>query len=349
MSFEFLQRLLTAPGPAGNEVRPARIWREEAATFADEVYTDVRGSSTAVLTGGAPRLLLSGHIDEIGLIITYIDDDGFLYFAGVGGWDPQVFIGQRIRLLGQNGDVIGVIGKKAIHLMKPEERTKASAIEDMWIDIGVKSRAEALERVRVGTAGVIDSALHQFPNGRIVSRSLDNRIGAYAVLEALRLLAADRPAATVAATAPVQEEINHAGAYTTTFQFEPQAAIIVDVTHATDFPNSDKKLRGEARLGGGPALARGSVNSPVVVDLLMEVAAREGIPYTVKAHPDRSATDADVMQYSRMGVACAVMSIPNRYMHSPNEMIQMEDVQQAARLMAAFARALTPGMDFIPR
>jgi putative aminopeptidase FrvX len=349
MSLDFLKRLLSAPGPSSNEVRPARIWREEAATFADEVYTDIRGSSTAVLKGGEPRLLLSGHIDEIGVIITYIDDDGFLYFAGVGGWDPQVFIGQRIRLLGHNGDVIGVIGKKAIHLMKPEERTKASTIEDMWIDIGVKNRAAALEQVRVGTTGVIDADLHEFPNGRIVSRSIDNRIGAYTVLEALRLLAADRPAATVAASAPVQEEINHAGGYTTAFQFAPQAAIIVDVTHATDFPNSDKKLRGEAKLGGGPALARGSVNSPVVVDMLVEAAAREKIPYTMKAHPDRSATDADVMHYSRMGVACAVVSIPNRYMHSPNEMIQMDDVQHAARLIAAFARMVTPETDFIPR
>jgi endoglucanase len=349
MSLDFLKRLLTAPGPAGNEVRPARLWREEAQTFADEVYTDIRGSSLAVLNGGAPRLLLSGHIDEIGVILTYIDDDGFCYFAGVGGWDPQVLIGQRIRLLGHEGDIIGVIGKKAIHLMKPEERSKASTVEDLWIDIGVRNRAEALERVRVGTTGVIDSALHEFPNGRLVSRSIDNRIGAYTVLEALRLLAAERPPATVAAAAPVQEEINHAGAYTTTYRFEPQAAIIVDVTHATDFPNSDKKLRGEAKLGGGPALARGSVNSPVVVDMLMEAAARENIPYTVKAHPDRSATDADVMHYSRLGVACAVVSIPNRYMHSPNEMIQLSDVQQAARLIAAFAQMLTPETDFTPR
>jgi endoglucanase len=219
----------------------------------------------------------------------------------------------------------------------------------MWIDIGVKNRAEALERVRVGTTGVIDSVLHEFPNGRIVSRSIDNRIGAYTVLEALRLLSSERPVATVAAAAPVQEEITHAGGHTTTYRFEPQAAIIVDVTHATDFPNSDKKLRGEAKLGGGPALARGSVNSPVVVDLLVEAAARENIPYTMKAHPDRSATDADVMHYSRLGVACAVVSIPNRYMHTPNEMIQLSDVQHAARLIAAFARLLTPGMDFTPR
>src|SRR5262249_13566987 len=156
---------------------------------------DVRGNSFAVLKGGMPRVLLAGHIDEIGLIVTHIDDDGILYFTGVGGWDAQVLVGQRIRLLGKQGDVIGVIGKKAIHLMKPEEREKASKLEDLWIDMGVRNRAEALEAVRVGTVGVIDAPIYELPHGRIISRSLDNRIGAYTVLEALRLLAKDRPAA----------------------------------------------------------------------------------------------------------------------------------------------------------
>ena len=176
MTMEFLKKLLSAPGPSTQEVAPARIWREEAATFADEVQADVRGNSFAVLKGGALRVLLAGHIDEIGLIVSYIDDDGFLYFAGVGGWDAQVLVGQRIRLFGKKGDVIGVIGKKAIHLMKPDEREKASKIEDLWIDIGVRNRAEAMELVGVGAAGVIDAPVYEFPNRRVVSRSIDNRI-----------------------------------------------------------------------------------------------------------------------------------------------------------------------------
>jgi len=348
MSLDFLKRLLTAPGPSTDEIRPARVWRDEAQTFADAVHADVRGNSVAVLTGGAPRVLLAGHIDEIGVIVTYIDDDGFLYFTGVGGWDAQVLVGQRIRLLGKSSEVIGVIGKKAIHLMKPDERDKASKIEDLWIDIGVRNRAEAVELVRVGSVGVIDGAVYELPNGRVVSRSLDNRIGAYTVLEALRLLAGDRPTATVAAVATTQEEISFAGAQTAAFSFEPQVSIIVDVTHATDYPNSDKKLRGEATLGGGPALGRGSVNSPVVHDMLVEIAEREGIPYSVKINPADSGTDGDVIYMVRAGVACGVVSIPNRYMHSPNEMVEMADVEQAARLIAAFVRALTPVTDFVP-
>jgi putative aminopeptidase FrvX len=349
MSLDFLKRLLTAPGPSTEEVLPARVWREEAQTFADDVQIDVRGNTFAILNGGAPRVLLAGHIDEIGLILTYIDDDGFLYFAVVGGWDAQVLVGQWIRLLGKSGDVIGVIGKKAIHLMKPDEREKASKLEDLWIDIGVRSRAEAERFVCVGTVGVIDAPVYEFPNGRVVSRSIDNRIGAYTILEALRLLAQDRPAATVAAVATTQEEITFAGAYAAAFSFEPQAAIIVDVTHATDFPNSDKKLRGEAKLDGEPVLAHGSVNSPVVSRTLIEIAEREGIPYTVKAYPQASGTDGDVIHYSRGGVACGVVSIPNRYMHSPNEMISMADVENAARLIAAFVRSLSADTDFIPR
>lgn len=349
MSLEFLKKLLNAPGPSTEEVRPARVWREEAATFADNLYSDVRGNTFAVINGGAPRVLLAGHIDEIGIIVTYIDDEGFLYFKGVGGWDPQVLVGQRIRLLGKNGDVIGVIGKKAIHLMKPDEREKASKLEDLWIDIGVSSRDEAAQHLRVGTVGVIDGTMHELPHNRIVSRSIDNRIGAYTVLEALRLLSQNRPTATIAAVATTQEEISLAGARTSAFSFDPLVAIAVDVTHATDYPTSDKKLSGEAKLGGGPSLTCGSVNSPVVFDMLTSIAEREGIPYTVKVTPLASGTDADTIYTTRGGIASAVISIPNRYMHSPNEMIQMDDVQNAAKLIAAFCRSLTAEMDFIPK
>lgn len=349
MTVAFLKQLLTAPGPSTQEARPARVWRAEAETFADEVTTDVRGNTFAVVKGGAPRVLLAGHIDEIGLIVTHIDDDGFIYFTSVGGWDAQVLVGQRIRLLGKADDVIGVIGKKAIHLMKPDEREKASKLEDLWIDIGATSRAEALERVRVGTVGVIDAPVIELPNNRIVSRSLDNRIGAYVVLEALRQLAAERPAATVAAVATTQEEIGLAGAQTSAFTFDPQVAIAVDVGHVTDYPGADKKKNGEAKLGGGPILTCGSVNSPVVFEMLTSLADREGIPYSVKVASPASYTDADAIYRSRGGVATAVISIPNRYMHSPNEMVQMDDVQHAARLIAVFCRSLTAETDLIPR
>ncbi len=348
-SLEFLKRLLSTPGPSGDEAAPARVWREEAASFADSVRADVRGSAFAVLEGGAPRVLLAGHIDEIGLMISYIDDDGFLSFQGIGGWDSQVLVGQRVRLLSQQGDVIGVIGKKPIHLMKSEEREKVSKIEDLWIDIGARSRAEAQERLRIGGVGVIDAPIYDFPNGRVVSRSIDDRIGAFTVLEALRLLAQDRPQATVAAVATSQEEITFAGATTAAFSFEPQVAIAVDVTFATDHPGADKKQHGDVKLGGGPVLGRGSANSPVVFEMLLDIAKREEIPYSIQINPRYTGTDADAIHISRGGVATGVISIPNRYMHSPNEMIELADVENAARLIAAFVRSLTAETDFVPR
>jgi putative aminopeptidase FrvX len=348
-SVEFLKRLLSTPGPSGDEAAVARIWREEAQSFADEVRADVRGNSFAVLEGGSPRVLLAGHIDEIGIMVSYIDDDGFLFFSGIGGWDAQVLVGQRVRLLGRHGDVIGVIGKKPIHILEKDERDKASKLKDLWIDIGAKNRDEALARVRVGTVGVIDAPIYDFPNGRIVSRSIDDRVGAFTVLEALRLLAQDRPKATVAAVATSQEEITFAGARTAAFSFEPQVAIAVDVTFATDHPNSDKKQHSDVKLGGGPVLSRGAANSSVVYDMLVEIAEREGIPYSVQISPSYTGTDADEIHLARGGVATAVISIPNRYMHSPNEMVELSDIEHAARLIATFVRSLTPEIDFVPR
>jgi endoglucanase len=345
----FLRRLLSTPGPSGDEAAAARVWREEAQTFADAVRADVAGNSFAVLEGAGPRVLLAGHIDEIGLMVSHIDEKGFLYFAAVGGWDAQVLVGQRVRLLGKTGEVVGVIGKKPIHLMKAEERTKASTIERMWIDIGVTSRAEAQEYVRVGSVGVIDAPLYELPNQRLVSRSLDDRIGAYVVLEALRLLSADRPQATVAAVATSQEEITFGGATTAAYSFDPQVAIAVDVTFATDHPDADVRQWGDVKLGDGPVLARGSANSPLVYERLLAVAEAEQIPYSVQITPRYTGTDADAIFKSRGGVATGVVSIPNRYMHSPNEMVHLADVTNAAKLIAAFVRSIASADEFVPQ
>ena len=330
-SVTFFKNLLAIPGAAPDEMAAARAWRNEAATFADRTWGDVRGNAFAAIDGGSPRVLLAGHIDEIGVMITHIDDDGYLFFSGVGGWDSQVLVGQRIRLKGRQGDVIGVIGKKAIHLMKAEDRSKVSTIEDLWIDIGSANKVETLERIRIGTTGVIDGAVYEFPHGRIVSRSVDNRVGALTVLEALRLLAADRPLATVAAVASAQEEITLDGARVAAFSFDPQVAIAVDVTHATDHPGGDKRQNGDIRLGGGPVIARGSSVSPVLFEMLVAIAERESIPYAVQSDPRYTGTDADSIHNTRGGIATAVISIPNRYMHSPNEMIALEDVDNTAK------------------
>jgi putative aminopeptidase FrvX len=350
----FLERLLGTPAPSGHESAAAAVWREEAATFADHVEADVSGNSMASLNGeGAPRVMLAGHIDEIGFMITHVDDEGFLYFAGIGGWDPQVAVGQRVILLTRNGHVRGVIGRKPIHLIKEDERSKAAKLTDLWIDIGASSRDEVDERgVRVGDSAVVDAPLLDLGNGRIASRSIDNRIGAFIVLETLRRLAdGPAPAAAVTAVATAQEEIGHqgGGARTSAYRLEPQVAVVVDVTFATDAPGIEKKELGEHKLGGGPVLARGSAASGLVFERLAEVAEREGIEHSITASPRHTSTDADAIYLTRAGVATGLVSVPNRYMHSPNEIVALADLDAAADLIAAFCRDLTTDDDFVPR
>src|SRR6266550_6424284 len=349
----FLKKLLDTPGPSGFEQLPARVWREEVTGFADEVRADVHGNSVATLNPkGKPRLMFAGHIDEIGIQITHIDDDGYLYFAGIGGWDSQVLVGQRVLLLTREGPVHGVVGKKAIHQLKKEDLERVTKVIDLWIDIGAANRSEALARVRVGDAGVIDSRVEEYPNERIVSRSLDNRIGAYVAAEALRRLASQRPKhAAVFAVASTREEIawTGSGARTSAIGIEPDVAVVVDVTHATDYPGADKKHSGDHKLGGGVVLSRGSSVSSVVFDLLVECAEQAKIPYTIQAAPRDTGTDADAIYNAMRGIPTGLVSVPNRYMHSPNEMVALEDLDRAADLLAAFARRLEPGLDFIPR
>lgn len=350
-SLAFLRRLLDAHGPSGFEQEPARIWREEAKAFA-AVEVDVAGNSMATLhAAGAPRVMLAGHVDEIGVMVVHVDDDGFVHFAAVGGWDSQVLVGQRVVLQARAGPVAGVVGKKPIHLLKPDERDKVSKITDLWIDIGAANRAEAVERVRVGDAGVIAAQSLALPNGRVASRAIDNRIGAFVVLETLRrLAAAPPPAAAVVAVATTQEEIGTTGggARTSAFGLEPRAAVVVDVTHATDFPGAEKKEQGDFKLGGGPVLARGSAVSRVVFDQLVAAAEAEGIPFAIEATPRYTSTDADAVYTSRGGVATGLVSVPCRYMHSPNEMVAYDDLDRTAALLAAWVRRLAPSTSFIP-
>jgi putative aminopeptidase FrvX len=348
----FLQRLLDAPGPSGFELRPARVWRDEARTFADRVWADVHGNGfAAVGEARRPRVMLAGHIDEIGLQITWIHPDGFLYFDGIGGWDSQVLVGQRIRFLGSQGEVPGVVGKKPIHLMKPEDRKKVSEIGDLWVDVGASSAAEvAALGLRVGDPGVVDSGFQALAGDRIASRAIDNRVGAHVVLEALRLLSENpAPHAGCVAVATVQEEIGYSGggARNSAFHLDPDVALVVDVTFATDVPDIEKKEVGEHRLGGGPVLTRGSSTHPGVFDRLIRVAEAESIPVTLQAAPRATRTDADGIHMVRAGVPTGLISIPNRYMHSPSEMVSLSDLHHAARLLAGFVRALEADASFI--
>lgn len=347
-SYEFFKRLLSTPGPSGNEGAAAGIWREEAQGFA-EVRGDRMGNSLATIgSGGGPRIMLAGHIDEIGVMVTHVDEKGLVRFTGVGGWDPQVLVGQRVRLQTRDGEVVGVVGKKAIHLMEPEERKKASQIKGLWIDVGAKDADEARGMVRVGDAGVLDQDLVELPNGRIASRSIDNRMGAFVVLEALRLLSeSENLVAEVTAVACVQEEIGLYGARGAAFGLDPHAAIAVDVTHATDTPGISKNENGDHDLGSGPVIARASNLSPLVSDGLIAAADGAEIPYTLQADSRSTGTDADAIQFQRAGIATGLVSCPNRYMHSPNEMVDVKDVENCARLIAEYVKTLDADADFV--
>lgn len=343
----FLQKLLSTPGPSGDESAVAKVWRAEARGFADRVEADVHGNSIAILESAGPRVLLAGHIDEIGIMVHYIDDDGYLYIQPIGGWDPQVLVGQRVRLTGREGDVIGVIGRKPLHLLTNEELGTASKMKNLWVDLGVNNREEALKLLRVGTVGVIDAPLHHFPNDRLVSRSLDNRIGAFIVLEVLRRLSKQRSVAHVAAVATTQEETTSAGASVAAFRFDPHVSLVVDVTYSTDTPDSDKKLFGDVRLGGGPVLIRGSANSPLVYDRLLDIVEQQEIPYSLQPSPQVLGTDADIIYMVRSGVATGTICVPIRYLHSPNEMIASSDVEHVIQVIMAFVESIQTETEFI--
>jgi len=349
---DFLERLLEEPGPSGFESRPARVWRAEAQGFTDRVWSDVHGNSFAeVGKDRRPRVMLAGHVDEIGFQITHVDEDGFLYMDGIGGWDPQVVVGQRVRVMGRQGDVPGVVGKKPIHLLKPDDRKKVSELSDLWVDLGAASSEEVSELgVRVGDPMVLSPGFLRLAGDRIASRAIDNRAGAYVVLEALRFLADDPPPhAGAVAVATVQEEIGYTGggARSSAFALDPDVALVVDVTFSTDVPDANKKELGEHGIGAGPVLSRGSAMHPFVFDRLTEIADREEIPYSVQAAPRASRTDADGIFLVRTGVPTGLVSIPNRYMHSPNEVVSVEDLVRAARLLAGFVRSLEAENPFV--
>jgi endoglucanase len=353
-SFTFLKNLLDAAAPSGFETPAARIWRAEAGTFTSDVDVDVAGNSYASAgTEGGPRIMLAGHVDEIGLMVTHVDDDGMLYVDGIGGWDPQVLVGQRIRFLTRKGDVVGVVGKKPIHLIKADEKDKAVKLTDLWVDIGANDAADAIARgVRVGDPGVVDTQMVELGNRMIASRAVDNRVGAYVVLEVLRTLSrGEPPAARVTAVATTQEEIGYTGggARPSAFRLDPRLAIAVDLTFATDAPGVEKKQQGEHKIGSGPVLSRGSAIHPLMFERMAETAEREGIPYTIQASPRQTSTDADAIFLQRHGVATSVISVPNRYMHSPNEVVSLDDVDATVALIAAFCRGIRDEDDFIPR
>jgi putative aminopeptidase FrvX len=365
---QVLRELLAARGPSGYETAPAAVWTAAARAFGADTQVDVVGTPSARVPGrdsSARRLVVMGHIDEIGLIVTHIDDEGYLWFREVGGWDAQILVGQRVVLGTRAGEIPGVIGKKPIHLLREEERKKVAEVRDLHIDVGARDGQQAHELVRIGDVAVLAGDTVELPNGRVASRALDNRLGSFVALETARLVAqagsADGSGGAkggdkdgggtsaeweLIAVAAAQEETTFGGSRTSAFSLKPDAAIVVDVTHATDAPGIEVKEAGKHPLGSGPVLSRGSTLHPRLFELLHDTAERESIPFTVEAIGRNTGTDADAVHLSRGGVPTALVSVPIRYMHSPVELVALADVHAAARLIAAAARTLDAGTSF---
>ena len=352
MNLDFFKALLNAAAPSGYEARAASVWRTEAEGFADRVTEDHYGNVYAEINPPADGtesrpLALMGHLDEIGLIVSHIDDKGMIAFLGVGGWDPQVLVGQRIRLLALDGDVLGVIGKKAIHVMEGEERTKASKLEDLWIDTALDPE-DVKRRIPVGTVGVIEQPPIE-QNGHLISKAIDNRAGAFIVLEALRAMKTAGVSAHVVAVGTSQEEIGCFGAQVSGYKLNPSAGVVVDVTHETTQAGVNEKKYGVVPFGSGANLAVGAMVSPVILRQMQAVASAREIGITLSASPRYTGTDADSLSLVRAGVPTAVVSIPNRYMHSPSEMVRLSDVQACIDLITGWAESLSGEQDYTRR
>lgn len=342
----FLTELLEARSPSGFEFQAQAVFDRYVEPAADVYDKDALGNRLATLKGGGdPVLMLAGHMDELGLMITYVNQEGFLYFQTIGGHDRIVISGRRVIIQTARGPVKGVTGKRAVHLMDEADRKKVPEIHEMWIDIGAGSKKAALERVGIGDVATYDHGF-DLMHGRIgVARAFDNKVGAYIVGETLIRLAKDKkpPAARVVAVATAQEEIGVRGATTAAYAVNPHIAVAVDVSHATDHPDSDNRKFGELKLGGGPVLARGANINPRVYERLVAAADRLKLSYQVEGEPRPTSTDARAIQMARAGVATGLVCVPLRYMHTPSELVNLDDVEGCVQLLVQFAKELKKG------
>jgi tetrahedral aminopeptidase len=347
---KFFQQVLETPSPSGYEEPVQRIVREYAGEFADEVCTDLHGNVIACVNPGAKlRVMFAGHADQIGLIVTFINEQGFIYTNPIGGWDPQQLIGQRMTVHTANGPVSAVIARKPIHVLDEEERKQVVKLKDMWLDVGAKTQTEAAELVRVGDPVTLELGYQEMRNGFANSPGMDNKSGLWTAFEAARRAAKKKLNVSVYAVATVQEEIGLRGAHTSAYGIDPHVGIAIDVTHATDCPTMDKTQNGDLKLGGGPVIARGPNMNPVVVERLRAAADAADIVCQWEAIGRGTGTDANAIQLARAGVAAGLISIPNRYMHSAVEMISLDDLDRAADLLAAFVTSLEANADFTPK
>lgn len=349
MPNQFLKDLLSTPGTSGFEQNIQKVVRNYASEFADSVTTDVHGNVIAAVNeGGGRRILLDAHCDQIGLIVRHIDDAGFIRVSAVGGWDMQILLGQKMLVHTQDGSIPGVIARKPIHLLSDTEKKTIPKIQDLWIDIGCSSSKETAEVVRIGDSVTPEPALRELRNGRLAGVAMDDRTGVWVIMTALKMIAEREPSAAVFAVSSVQEEIGLRGAQTSAYNVNPDVAIAVDVTHATDCPGIDQNEFGNISIGGGPVVVRGANANPRVFDLLTETAQQQDIDIQINALARPASNDGAAIQVSRGGCATGLVTLPNRYMHSPVEIVAESDLEQAAKLIAEFCLAVDGNTNFIP-
>ncbi len=351
-SFEFLKALAEAPSPSGYEQPAQKIFQEYVRGFVDQMEADVLGNSYGWVKGEEkPIVMLAGHCDEIGFMIKYIDENGYLYFASIGGVDEQLLPGKRVWVHGGNEPLLGIIGRKPIHLLDSKEREKVPQIHTQFIDIGAKNRKDAEKHVHIGDPVTFVGGLQKLIGDRVVSRGFDDKVGAFVVGEVLRRISENRKRllCTVCGVSTVQEELGLRGATTSAYQIQPDIGIAIEVGHASDYPDVDKKRVGEYKIGAGPIIARGANINPRVYELMVKVANRRKIPFQILGAPRATGTDANVIQLSRRGVATGLVSIPLRYMHTPTEVLSLRDLEACCQLLAAFMFELKDGINFIPQ
>ncbi len=347
-SLEFLKTLVNTPSPSGHESRGQRVWLDYVTPFADETYWDAYGNCVAVKNkGGSPRVMLAAHADEIAMTVNFISEEGFIYVRRLGGVDAAITKAQRVCIHSKKGPVKGVVGNVAPHLTKSDGDHQAPTIHDLFIDIGVESRKEAEKLLRVGDPITLTDEFDVLRNDLAIARAFDNRIGTFAVAEAMRLLSGVKGLnAEVCAVSNIMEEVGLLGARQIAYSLNPGVALVVDVTHATDYPTVSKPQHGDIKIGGGPALTHGGCNHPGVVAQLEAVAKKENIKLQHEAMSSSSGTDTDVIFWTRGGIPSALISLPNRYMHSPVELVSLKDLLRIPQLMAAFCRSIKKGQEF---
>ncbi len=348
-SLQFLKDLIAAPSPSGFEQPVQHVVREHMEQFADEIETDVHGNVICVRNPDHPlRVMLAGHSDQVGFIVRYINDDGFIYFAAIGGIDPTIVPGSRVLIHGADGPVLGVVGRKPVHLLKSEEKGKKVELEKLFIDIGAEDKEAAEKLVSVADPITFQADFQQLDRDLVVAAGFDDKMGVFVCMKAMRILADRDIDCGLYAVSTVQEEIGLRGAQTSAFGIDPVAGIAVDVTHASDYPGCEKTEQGDVRIGGGPVIARGPNINPVLGEMLQTTAGENDISVHIEAAARGTGTDANVIQLTRAGVATALVSVPNRYMHTPVEIIALSDLDNAARLIAETVAKIDGDIDFVP-